>query len=255
MKLKRVWLVALAVVAVLAAVAAATWVMLPDSPRDKAAVTGETVKRVLLNGTELSAMLDQPFTTVTGPPSYGGVEAMDDSASPGDCVGVLDVAQKSVYASASVQSYARETWIDSEPSRDGFTPLDTRVMFVKEAVVALPSAADARELFDKFAEQWKRCDGHPVNAVDPELAGSPHLHGTEMHITDVRVSDDILAASIVLDRSPKAPDTRAIGLQDNCIVGVLIAFTGTENASGSGDPQTSSTEAVRAMMNKVAKLS
>lgn len=252
MNSKRVWFVSLAAVAVLAAGAVATWVVLPDRSQGATAVTGTAVKEVLLDGTELTAMLDQPFTTVTGPPSYGGVEAMDDSATPGDCVGVLDVAQRSVYAGAPVQSYARETWIDSEPKHGDFTPLDTRVMFVKEAVVALPSAAEAQQLFAKFAEQWKRCDGHPVNATNPYADGSPHLPGTEMHITDVRIADDVLAASIVLDKSPKAPDTRAIGVQDNCIVGVLIAFTGTENASGSGDPQTSSTDVVRAMMDKVA---
>lgn len=254
-KSNRIWIVALAAVVVLAVVAVATWLVLPDKSRDASTgITGETVKQVLLDGIELTKMLDQPFTTVTGPPAYGGLEAMDDSSTPGECVGVVDVAPRSVYASAGVQSYARETWIDSEPNRDGFTPLETQVMFVKEAVVALPSAADARALFAKFAEQWKSCDGHPVNDADPDSDGPPHLHGTEMHITDVRVTDDVLAASIVLDKSPKAPDTRAIGVRGNCIVGVLIAFTGTENATGSGDPQTSSIEAVQAMMDKVTKL-
>lgn len=253
MKSKRVWSTALAAV-VVAVAAVATWLALSDRSRETVGISGETVKQVLLNGTELTAMLDQPFTTVTGPPSYGGFEAMEDTASPGDCAGVVDVAQKSAYASASVQSYARETWTDSEPSRGDFKPLDTRVMFVKEAVVALPSAAEARELFDRFAQQWKGCDGHPVNTADPDLVGSPHLRGTEMHITDVRITDDVLAASIVLDESPKAPDTRAIGVRGNCIVGVLIAFTGTEDASGTGDPHTSSIEAVQAMMNKVSQL-
>jgi len=249
-------LIILAAVIVLAVVAVAAWLVLPNRSRGAAAgITAENVRHVLLDGTELTRMLDQPFTTVTGPPAYGGVEAMDDSSSPSECVGVIDVAPRSVYASADVQSYARETWIDSGPNRDGYQPLSTRVMFVKEAVVALPSAADARALFDKFADQWKRCEGHPVNTVDPDAGGQPHLHGTEMHITDVQVTDDVLAASISLDKSPKAPDTRAVGVQGNCIVGVLIAFTGTENATGSGDPQTSSVEAVRAMMDKVAELS
>lgn len=248
-------LLVIAAVAVAAAGLVAAWLVLPDRSRGAAGITSDTVRQVLLDGTELTEMLDQPFTTVTGPPAYGGFEAMDDSASPGDCAGVVDVAQKSVYAPASVQSYARETWIDSEPSRGSFKPLDTRVMFVKEAVVTLPSAEDARALFDTFAEQWKKCDGQPVNTTGPDTQGSPQLRGTEMHITDVRITDDILAASIVLDKSPKAPDTRAIGVRGNCIVGVLIAFTGTENASGSGDPQTSSTDAVRAMMDKVDKLS
>lgn len=253
-KSRRPRLLLVIAVAALAAVALLAWLVLPDRSRGAASgVTGETVKQVLLGGAELTKMLDQPFTTVTGPPSYGGLEAMEDSSSPGECVGVVDVAPKSVYSGADVQSYARETWIDSEPNRDGFKPLTTRVMFVKEAVVALPTAADAQALFAKFAAQWKRCDGHPVNA-DSDSGGQPHLHGTEMHITDVRVTDDVLAASIVLDKSPKAPDTRAIGVQGNCIVGVLIAFTGTENATGSGDPQTSSIDAVRAMMDKVTKL-
>lgn len=253
-KSKRGWLIALVGLVVLVLVAVTTWVVLPSRSRDAAGViTGDTVRQILLDGTELTAMLDQPFTTVTGPPAYGGIEAMDDTTSPGECAGVVDVAQKQQYASASVQGYARETWIDSQTGNGGYKPLDTRVMFVKEAVVALPSAADARELFDKFAQEWKHCDGQPVDAADPDAEGTPRLRGTEMHITDVRITDDLLAASIVLDKSPKAPDTRAIGVQGNCIVGVLIAFTGVENASGSGDPQTSSMDVVRAMMAKVAE--
>lgn len=255
-KSKRAWLIAATGLVVFAVIALTTWLVLPGRSRDAAgAVTGDAVRQILLDGTELTAMLDQPFTTVTGPPAYGGIEAMDDTTSPSECAGVVDVAQKHQYASASVQGYARETWIDSQPGNGGFKPLDTRVMFVKEAVVALPTAADARELFDKFAQQWKHCDGQPVDTADPDSEGSARLRGTEMHITDVRVTDDLLAASIVLDKSPKAPDTRAIGVQGNCIVGVLIAFTGTENASGSGDPQTSSMDVVRAMMAKVAERS
>lgn len=256
---KRSWLIALAVAVVLAVVATAVWLVQPDRSRGAsvagAGIFGETVKQVLLDGAELTKMLDQPFTSVTGPPSYGGLEAMDDSSSPSECIGVVEAAPKSAYAAADVQSYARETWIDSETESNVFKPLNTRVMFVKESVVALPSAADAQALFATFADQWKRCDGRPVNTSTPDSAGPPHLSGTEIHITDVRITDDLLAASIVLDKSPKAPDTRAIGVQGNCIVGVLIAFTGTENATGTGDPQNSSIEAVRAMMDKVGKLS
>lgn len=254
-KSKRPRLLLAIAVVVVAVVGLVMWLVLPDRSRGAASgISGETVKQVLLDGAELTKMLDQPFTTVTGPPAYGGLEAMEDSSATGECVGVVDVAPKSVYSAADVQSYARETWIDSEPHRDGFTPLTTRVMFVKEAVVALPSEADAQELFASFAEQWQRCDGRPVNTTDPVSGAQPHLHGTEMHITDVRVTDDVLAASIVLDKSPKAPDTRAIGVRGNYIVGVLIAFTGTENATGSADPQTSSIQAVQAMMDKVTEL-
>lgn len=255
-KSKRTRLLLAIAVVIVAAVGLVMWLVLPHRSGGAASgVTGMSVKQVLLDGTELTKMLDQPFTTVTGPPAYGGLEAMEDASSPGECVGVVDVAPKSVYASAGVQSYARETWIDSQPNSDGFKPLTTRVMFVKEAVVALPSPADAQALFASFTEQWKHCDGRPVNAADPDSGAHPHLHGTEMHITDVRITDDVLAASIVLDESPKAPDTRAVGVRGNCIVGVLIAFTGTENATGSGDPQTSSIQAVQAMMDKITALS
>lgn len=256
MKSKRVWLSALAAVVVVAVV----WVAIPEkSPQSSAGpvLTGETVRQVLLDGGELTTMLDQPFTTTVHPPVYGGYDAMDDSAGSGECVGVVDVAPKALYQSGDVASYARETWVGAKTDGADFKPLTTRVMFVKEAVVALPTAADARAAFARFSEQWRRCDGSPVNhgSDTPDAASTPHLPGTEMHITDVRVTDTLLTASVVLDKNPKAPDTRAVGIQGNCIVGVLIAFTGVDNATGSADPETSSSTAVKAMLDKVAKLS
>lgn len=255
MKSKRVWLSVLAAVVVVAV----AWVAMPERSKDSsaaAALVGEAVKQVLLDGDELTKMLDQPFTTTVHPPVYGGYDEMDDSAGSGECVGVVDVAPKALYRSGDVASYARETWVGAKTDGTDFKPLSTKVMFVKEAVVALPSAAEARAAFAKFSEQWRRCDGQPVNhgSDTPDEAGKPHLPGTEMHITDVRVTDTMLAASVVLDKNPKAPDTRAVGIQDNCLIGVLIAFTGAQHASGSADPETSSIDAVRAMQDKVAKL-
>lgn len=260
MKSKRVWLPTLAAVVVLAVVGVLAWLVLPGRSRNSSTgptVTGETVKQVLLDGGELTKMLDQPFTKTTGPLVDGGFKAMDNPTLPGDCAGVVDLAPKSAYQSADVQSYVPETWVGAESGRMGFKPFTTKVMFVREAVVTLPSAADARALFAEFAEQWRRCDGHPVNQVPdtPDENSEPHLRDTEMHITDVRVSDSVLAASIVLDKNPSAPDTRAVGVQGNCLVTVLVAFTGAENATGSADPRTSSSAAVRAMMDKVAQLS
>lgn len=255
MKSKRVWLSVLAAVVVVAV----AWVAIPEKGPDASdgpIIVGETVKQVLLDGAELTTMLDQPFTTTVHPPVYGGYDDMDDSAGSGECVGVVDVAPKALYQSGDVASYARETWVGSKSDGADFKPLSTKVMFVKEAVVALPSVAAARAAFAKFSEQWRRCDGQPVNhgSDTPDQASTPHLPGTEMHITDVRVSDTLLAASIVLDHNPKAPDTRAVGIQDNCLIGVLIAFTGVEHATGSADPETSSSNAVRAMLDKAAKL-
>lgn len=259
----RVWLLAGVAVAVLAVAGAVVWLVIPDKPHSSSTVTagpgitGEAVKQVLLDGAELAKTLGQPFTSTTGSPTYGGLDQMDDPATTSDCVGVMNVAPRHAYQSADVQSYARETWVGTTPGDADSSRLTTKVMFVEESVVALPSAAAAQALFAEFAEQWKRCDGRAVNQGpgSPDANSAPHLPGTEIHIANVRVTDTVLAASIALDKRPAAPDARAVGVQGNCLVGVLIAFTGVANATGSGDPETSSAEAVRAMMNKVAKLS
>ncbi|MBS9536175.1 sensor domain-containing protein [Mycobacterium sp. M1] len=247
-----------AVVAVVA-VALVGWLVLPGKSRTAASgsvLTGDIVKQVLLDGGELTAMLDQPFKSAPGSLVYGGFDEMDNSSPPSDCVGVVDVAPQAVYQPSDVHSYVRETWAASEPGHADFQPLNTKVMFVKEAVVAMPTAADAQAVFAKFAERWKGCDGKAVNhePITPGADSPPQLPGTEMHIQNVRITDSILSASIVLDKNPKAPDTRAVGIQGNCIIGVLIAFTGVPNATGSANPESSSTDAVQAMLTKVADL-
>ncbi len=261
-----------AAVAVVAVAAVVLWLVIPGSPDNSTAspdtasahppavaspaVAGETVKQVLLDGDALAKMLGQGFKA-SGSPIYGGFDEMVMPSTIGDCVGVVNLTPKSAYQTADVQSYARETWVDAAAGDEGFHPLSSKVMFVDEAVVALPSAADAQALFAKFAEQWKRCDGQAVNP-EPGVADADRprgLPGSEMHITDVRGSDTVLSASIVLDKNPGAPDTRAVGVQGNCLVGVLIAFTGVEDAAGSADPATSSSDVVRAMMGRVSTLS
>lgn len=231
------------------------WLLFPGSShRSAGVVTGETVKKVLLDGAELTTMLDQPFEENPTAPSYGGLDQMDTAPSPGDCAGVVNVAPQSAYRSAPVQSYAREVWGDAQAGKANFHPLSSAVMFVDEAVIALPSAADAQALFATFAERWKRCDGQPANP-EPMDADNPfRLPGSEMHIRDVETGDTLLTAGITLDKNPKAPDTRALGVRGNCLVEVLIAFTGTENATGSGHPETSGTDVARAMMDRVGKL-
>lgn len=252
---RRVWLLVAAVV-VLAVAGVVVWRVVPATSSDSSAggITGEAVKQVLLDGPELTRLLDQPFTATTGAPIYGGVHEMENpSTTAGDCVGVTNVAPQRVYQSVDVQRYARQTWVDATPRDANANRPGAKVMFVMDSVVALPSAAAAQALFAKFVQQWQRCDGQVVDQADAN--GPPHLRGTEIHISDVRVADTVLAAHIALDKRPEAPDARAVGVQGNCLVGILIAFTGAEHGSGSGDPETSSIDAVRLMMDKVAKLS
>lgn len=253
-KSSRAWLWPAAAVVVLVVAGVVAWLVVPGKSDDSVSggVTGEAVKQILLDGAELTKLLDQPFKP-TGPPIYGGFHEMENPSTAGDCTGVTNVAPQRVYSSADVQSYARETWVDATPGDPDSNRPSAKVMFVAESVVALPSAADAQALFATFAEQWKRCDGQAVDQAD--VNGPPHLRGTEIHISDVRVTDSVLAASIAMDGRPQAPDARAIGVQGNCLVGILIAFTGVAHATGSGDPATSSIDAVRMMMDKVVKLS
>lgn len=258
-KSTRVWLLTAAAAVTVATVSVVAWLVIPHKPNHTQAgqtVTGEVVKQVLLDGTELATMLGQSFKSTTRSPIYGGFEEMEHPPTPGECAGVMNVAPQQVYSSANVQSYARQTWADATHGGTSFDRPSTRVMFVEESVVALPSAEAAQTLTAKFAEQWKRCDGHAVNQpAGTSGANEPQLPGTEIHISDVRVSDTLLNAAIALDGKPQAPDVRVVGVQGNCIVGVLIAFTGAENGIGSGDPKTSGIELVQAMMNKVATLS
>lgn len=239
-------------------IAGAAWLVIagrdraaPSAPGD--VVTADTVRQVLLNGAELTALLNQPFRKTMGPTRYGGPEAMGEPSTTGDCVGVVDLAARGVYASADVRSFARQTWSEAVPGDKGFKPLGAVLMFADEAVVALPSAAAARDTFARFAEQWRRCDDQAVNQHSSEPGDPPPLPGSEMHIRDVRVGDDLLAASVVLDQKPEAPDTRALGVRGNCIVEVLLPFTGATNVPGSAVPETSSSTVARAIMDKISK--
>lgn len=255
----RTRLLILATVVAVAVIGTVAWLASPTGSRKDAPshlIGGTTVKEVLLTGTELTGLLGQPFQETPGSLVYGDYDDMDNSSPPGECVGVIDVAPQAVYRSSEVHSYARQTWAAPVPAGAEFRPLNTKVMFVKEAVVALPSAEEARAVFTKFAEHWKHCDGHVLShePITPGLDSPPHLPGTDMHIAGVHATDTMLSASVVLDQNPGAPDTRALGIHGNCLIGVLVAFTGVPDATGSADPATSAVGAVQAMLDKVGKL-
>src|ERR1700756_1994110 len=215
------------------------------------ALSGSTIKQVLLGPSALSRILNQPFRIDPHlPPRFGGPEALRDDGwdSPGDCLGVAAVLQQDVYQSSNVTHAAVETWRHVARSTEGVS--------VTEGVVSLPTAGDARALFAKFSEQWQSCEGATV-----PLSGS--VFRLEARTSNIQVADSIVAATVskgfVSHSSDPAavPAGRAIGVRGNCLVEVEVEFYSTSDPShrGSGDVNTSAAEIARTMMDKVTALS
>ncbi|MEQ0598377.1 sensor domain-containing protein, partial [Mycobacterium tuberculosis] len=149
---------------------------------------GSLIQRVPLDGAALSTLLNQPFQALPPfPPVFGGSDSLGDSdvsARPADCVGVGYLTQRNVYRSVEVKSVARVSW-----RHDGSS---VKVDDVDEGVVALPSAAAADDLFARFSAQWKECDGTTLTV--------PASAFGQRSITDVRVADSVVAATVSLRR-------------------------------------------------------
>lgn len=185
-------------------------------------LSGPTIKRVLLGKSALSRIVRQPLNIDPGfPPSFAGPESLqgDRAASPDDCIGVAVMLQQSAYRHQKVRDVAQETWRpDSMPAS---------VIRVQEAVVDLPTPADAEALFVTFSRQWQRCQGKTV-----ALTGAPFR--LKAKVNGVQVAASVLAAatSIELD-SPNPlledslPAGRAIGVRDNCLIEVEVDFANT----------------------------
>jgi hypothetical protein len=58
---------------------------------------------------------------------------------------------------------------------------------VSEAVVALPTAADATALFGRFSQQWEKCQGQTVTTEPGFVVFSDK-------VTDVHIADSVLSA-------------------------------------------------------------
>jgi PknH-like extracellular domain len=215
-------------------------------------LTGETIKRVLLDDAALERILDQPFRAdVDLQPWFGGPDQLRHafgSVTPGECAGVTTVAEESAYKSTDMRAVAGETW-----SSWGAT---VKVINVAEGVIALPTVADAHALFGKLTEQWRRCDGAKVTLRGPRLTFFDA-------ISAVRVANSVLAATVSMTSDqpgttgPPLPEARAIGVRVNCLVEVKIAFYSTRRPSdrGSGDVDTSAIDIAHIMMDKISALS
>jgi hypothetical protein len=242
--MKRLWGIGVIAVGVTVALAAAgcstvvTGVGQPAAGMAPRPVTGVTIEQALLGNAELEKLLDQSVRTLQ-PPRYGGATKLFRTPvpSPNDCLGVLAEMQSSSYRSADVRDVVWESWLDAHSA-------PASVVAVDEGVVALPTTAEANALFATFAEQWHRCDGKAATYRDQTY-----------RITDVRVADSVLAAT--LQTSP-APIARAVGVRVNCLVEVKVPFSGgARSAPGTptGDPETRAIDIARLMMDKISDLS
>ena len=223
----------------------------PGADLTPRSLSGPTIKQVLLGHGALARMLNQSFKIDPDfPARFGGPEALQDDgwASPGDCLGVAAMLQRVVYQSSKVRHVAVETWRHA--------PMSVEATSVREGVVSLPTAADARALFAKFSQQWRQCDGATV-----PLSGT--VFRLKAKTTDVQVADSVVAASVSTGFASRSSDSasipagRAIGVRGNCLVEVEVAFFGNTSPSdqGSADPHTSAVDIAHAILDRVGALS
>ncbi|ORW63156.1 hypothetical protein AWC20_04370 [Mycobacterium parmense] len=214
-------------------------------------VSGQTVRQVLLGDSSLSRILNQELVIDPRfPPRFGGAETLQRDAltSSADCVGVPLMLQQSVYRGGAVKDVAFETWRHVAKSSE--------VTSVKEGVVSMPSAADANALFERFSQQWQKCD----RAVQPLPDNVVRLNAT---ISNVQNAAAVLAATIsIVLATPRSdweaiPAGRAIGVRDNCLIEVEVDFFNPPKRS-SRQPDEINSAAVnvaRNIMDRVHELS
>jgi hypothetical protein len=208
-------------------------------------LTGQAINRVLLGGKALSRILKQPLNVDS---RFGGAEALRDDGwdSPAGCLGVASMLQQSVYHSGNVKGVAAEAFRHAAMSE---------VTSVKEGVVSLPTAADAKALFAKFSRQWQKCDGKTLS-----LPGS--VFRLDARITNVRAATSVLAATVWIrwkssgSNSASIPAGRAVAVRDNCLVEVEVDFfdRSIQSHHGPGDFDATAIDVARAMLDKVGAL-
>ncbi|OMC40096.1 sensor domain-containing protein [Mycobacterium sp. IS-1264] len=221
-------------------------------------LTGPAIKQVLLDDAALSKMLNQTFEAMSiVPPRFGGPEMLSpgvELVSPANCAGVTSMMITKVYGSADVVNVARESWWNLHAAK---------VMSASEGVVALSSAAGAGALFQKFSQQWRDCDGTTVTSDSPSIIIDRPGMSFSDKVSDVRVADSVVAATLVEKQLTPAPPgepipkARAVGVRGNCLVEVDVAFFGAVDPSypGSHDVDTTAVNIAHVMMDKVSELS
>ncbi len=228
----------IAVVLAVVALATGCAASISGTPRPAVGLTprpviGSSIEQALLDRKELTKVLDLSVQALQPPRLGGSKKLFNVLAGPNECLGVLAELQSSTYQFADVLDIAWESWLDAKTH-------PAVLIAVDEGVVALPTAVEADSLFSAFAQQWNRCNGKTAD-----------YRSQSYRITDVRVTDSVLAATVQTSSTPIA---RAIGVRVNCVVEVKVPVTSDEEP-GSVDPETRAIDIARLMMDKVSQLS
>jgi PknH-like extracellular domain len=201
-------------------------------------LTGQTVNHVLLDEAELTKMLNQHFKQKPGSPARlgGGDQLYSVRSSPRECAGVVFELQKSSYGTADVRNVAQQSWWTAGVR-------GAKVISVVESVAAVPSAAAADAVFAQLIPQWNRCNGKTVT--------TDFLVGTAVTsvISDVRVANSVLAATVQSRIEATVASARAVGVRANCVVEVDIAFFSDQH------PRGAAVDVAHRMLDKVSSLS
>ena len=214
-------------------------------------LSGETVRRVLLDGATLAQMLNQPFVA-RNPPDFGGPDTLYTTLPPADCLGVTAMLQKSVYQPADIKDVASVSWWNNgDPAQ---------VISVIEGVVTLPSAAQAEALFATFSNQWQQCNGTTTTEQNGPISTTNAISGVRVADPSNSVVAATNTATSTLPNMPAlkaTPQARAIGVRLNCLVEVEVVFFGGRRPSdpGSAKVDTSAIDVAHAMMDRVSALS
>lgn len=200
-------------------------------------LVGEIIKQAMLTDAELSHVFGQSFKPDDSmPPKFGGPAEMYwdwPGASRSDCASLAHILMGEAYRNAQVVNVAHEQWWAADV---GEFPT---VIDLVEGVVALPTAAAAHALFEKFGSQWSRCAGQHL---DSGL-------GFQNEITDVHADGSVVEATVEeADLHTKLRRVRALGVRGNCLVEVeAVYFRDVAPAPGKD-----ASDVARAMMGKIS---
>lgn len=205
------------------------------------------IKRALFDGTALARLLGQPFQPYPHYSEFGGLDKLGsnwDNGQPADCIGVVHLMQRVTYGSAPIQETAGEMWVHKGDS--------VKVDSVQQGIVALRTEADANALFAEFTAQWQKCNGTTLMVEPIDVWGSDA-------ISDVRVADSVVAATVSMGSGPQGglnaiPTARALGVKGPYLVEVTVEFIPIYTAAdeGNADIKTTAIGLTHALMDKLS---